>query len=163
MRAKKKIIYFSIFILLYTLNYQTAWPAPFTKAEAIKELEGIAQPTEPPVVIEVPKVEYSAENLRDPFRTNLPQEQTSERGPGTEGALPLPALNIQGIVWGGKLPQAIINNQVVKVGDTVEGVRIIDINKKGITLLFNGQQHLLSSPAANMLQSQERNPQGGLR
>ena len=57
----------------------------------------------------------------------------------TAPKLDLSKLKIQGIIWGVKTPQAIINNTVLKVGDLVEGAKILNIEKKGITFDFNGE------------------------
>ncbi|MBI5149676.1 MAG: hypothetical protein HZA28_02755 [Candidatus Omnitrophica bacterium] len=46
----------------------------------------------------------------------------------------MPALNIGGIVWNTQHPQAIVNGQIVGVGDLVAGVRIVDIQKTGVTV-----------------------------
>jgi len=91
---------------------------------------------------EANKIEYKSEDLRDPF-----QEEKIEIKEEPEVQIetkPLPSLQIQGIVWGGGFPQAIINNKVVKVGDTIEGVRITDINKSGVTVFFGNRQYNLS-------------------
>lgn len=108
-------------------------------------------------------VEYTADGLRDPFEDYLieeaaraPQEELKE-----EVLLPLPSLSIQGIIWGARFPQAIINNKVVKIGDTIEGVHIVDINKNGVAVFFGNQEYNLSSPATLNLQSLEKKPQGG--
>ncbi len=91
---------------------------------------------------EANKIEYKSEDLRDPFQEEKieikeqPQEEIETK--------PLPSVQIQGIVWGGGFPQAIINNKVVRVGDTIEGVRITDINKNGVTVFFENRKHTLS-------------------
>lgn len=93
------------------------------------------------------KIEYKSEYLRDPFQE---EEMGTKEGPQEEQeAKPLPALSVQGIVWGGILPQAIINNKVLRVGDTIEGARITGIDKNGVTLFFDNRQYNLtpSSPA----------------
>ena len=88
------------------------------------------------------KIEYKSEDLRDPFQEEKieieeqPQVQIETK--------PLPPLQIQGIVWGGGFPQAIINNKVMRVGDTIEGVRITDINKNGVTVFFENRKYTLS-------------------
>lgn len=92
------------------------------------------------------KIEYKSEDLKDPFqeeKIEIQEEQQQE-----QEARPLPALNVQGIVWGGNLLQAIINNKVVRVGDTIEGARISDISQSGVTLFFGNRQYKLtpSSP-----------------
>jgi hypothetical protein len=94
-----------------------------------------------------PKVDYSAQDLRDPFA-----------GPGANSAAlanaqsadkkPLPELSVQGVIWGGNFPQAIVNNKVLKEGDTIEGVKIKTITKECITVLFEGSETKISSPAA---------------
>jgi hypothetical protein len=58
---------------------------------------------------------------------------------------PPPVLKIEGLVWGGRLPQAIINQKVVKIGDIIEGAQIVDINREGVTLIFNNSQYNLPS------------------
>src|SRR4030042_3377190 len=84
-------------------------------------------------------VEYKADSLRDPFWSLEKKEKIIEP-PATSATqqsapeVPLPALNISGIVWGGIFPQAIINDKVVKPGDSIAGVNIVDINKTGITV-----------------------------
>jgi hypothetical protein len=57
------------------------------------------------------------------------------------------------------LPQAIINNKVLKVGDTIEGAQVKNIGKEGITVLFEGSEYNLSSPAAGP--GPAKKPQGG--
>ena len=57
----------------------------------------------------------------------------------------LPNLTVQGVIWGDNLPQAIINNKVVKVGDRLGSVDVIDISKEGVTVLFASVKHKLST------------------
>jgi len=104
-----------------------------------------------------PRVEYKAQALRDPFRGFK-----TEGTPGIKDAgVKPPTLTIQGIVWGGSVPQAIINNKVVKIGDLIEDARIIDINKEGVIIFFGGRQYNLNSPAAASLISAEEKQKGG--
>ena len=53
-------------------------------------------------------------------------------------AKPLPNLNVQGVLWKSERPQAIINGQVLGLGDYVEGVRILKIKREGITVEHGG-------------------------
>mgnify|MGYP001561456780 CR=1 FL=1 len=102
------------------------------------------------------KIEYKSEDLRDPFQEEKieikeqPQEQIETK--------PLPPLQIQGIVWGGSFPQAIINNKVVRVGDTIEGVRITDINKNGVIVFFENRQFNLSTSSPISSKGLKNNP-----
>jgi hypothetical protein len=104
--------------------------------------------------IERPQLEYNGEGLRNPFKKlveninikSASTQVTPEPGGKSMKSL-LPQLNIQGIVWGGEFPQAIINNKVVKIGDSIEGCVVKDINKKGVTLLFGGFEYNLPPPS----------------
>lgn len=121
--------------------------------------------TMPEDSLQAQPLEYEADGLRNPFQTPIEEEEAKEQvlqeQAHVEPLKPLPSLTIQGIVWGGALTQAIINNKVLKVGDTVEEARIININKEGVTVLFGGQQYNLSSPAAVNLQSLKPKLEGG--
>ena len=108
-----------------------------------------------------PNVEYKEEEgLRDPYQSPIKEEVVEEALQEQVPIDPLPSLTIQGMVWGGTLPQAIINNKVVKIGDTIEGVRIIGIKKEGITVFFGNREYNLSSPAAVSLENFKTKPQG---
>ncbi|MBI5415742.1 MAG: hypothetical protein HZA29_02900 [Candidatus Omnitrophica bacterium] len=52
---------------------------------------------------------------------------------------PMPALNIGGVVWNTRRPQAIVNGRIVGLGDVVAGVKIVDIQKTGITVSAGDQ------------------------
>lgn len=99
-----------------------------------------------------PTLEYSAEQLRDPFVEIITEDTGLAKMEGNksqqEQKKSLPALTVQGLIWGGSLNQAIINNKVVKAGDTLEGARIVSIEKEGILVLFEGQQYSIPAPAA---------------
>lgn len=96
------------------------------------------------------QVEYGAEGLRDPFQSVLPEVNPTAEEPvvSEEPAGPPPNLVVQGLIWGGSVPQAIINNQVVRTGDLVEGARVIGIDKNGATVFFQGKKYRVSSSAA---------------
>lgn len=93
------------------------------------------------------KVDYTAIELPDPFLNQSARDATlKEVYVPTEEIkdVHLPSLIIQGLLWGGEFPQAIINNKVMKIGDTIEEARITDINKNGVILLFAGKKFSLS-------------------
>jgi hypothetical protein len=58
---------------------------------------------------------------------------------------------VQGVIWGGIMPQAIINNKIVNIGDVIEGAEVIEISKKGVTLLYKKRKYTLPSPASNYM------------
>lgn len=96
-----------------------------------------------------PEVSYTAMNLRDPFKSLiLPESETKgfQEDIATLDVLPIP-LTVQGIIWGPDLSQAIINNKVVKVGETIDDAKIISIEKDFITVFAVNKQFKLPSPA----------------
>jgi hypothetical protein len=98
--------------------------------------------------VSVPAVEYKAGMLRDPFQGYKEEKETAQVTPEAM-VKPLPALTVQGIVWGGSMPQAIINNKVLKEGDVIDEVKITKINKEGIEVFYTGRPYVISSPASN--------------
>lgn len=96
----------------------------------------------------IAKTTYTAENLRDPFHSLFPAPPTSDLRPnggsdaGSRAAPPaeitLPPLALQGLLWGGPAPKAIIDNEVYGVGDTVQGALIKAIQREGITIELQG-------------------------
>ena len=105
----------------------------------------ISSSRQPGDSIVMPVVEYSADALKDPF-----VEYGKQQAPVSETAAPvkpLPAMSVQGIVWGGPVPQAIINGKVFKLGDNINEAKITGINKEGVELFYGGREYLLSSPA----------------
>jgi hypothetical protein len=77
-----------------------------------------------------------------------PEDQTnSGAGPAEplpeitepEEIVPLPPVNVTGVIWNSDRPQAIINDHIVNVGDTISGIKITEINKTSIEGLFSGR------------------------
>lgn len=116
-------------------------------------------------VIERKVEDYKGEGLRNPFKdyfdTMPPPVAQDETGSPNVPIGPLPTLQVQGIILGPRLKQAIVNNKIVKVGDTIEGAQITTIEKDGVTLFFGNRTYNLSSPAAGILQESKKKPEGG--
>ena len=97
------------------------------------------------------KVSYAAENLRDPFKSYLPvEEEVPSVLPGEEEVQPeeeiiLPTFTVQGVIWGSSLPQAIIDDTVVKIGDVIEGARITNITRDNIELNYQGKDFVVKT------------------
>jgi len=145
------IPYIVICIMVLFISDLFATPSVF---EAIKRVEAIDK-TVPNEFIKRPDVTYKAEGLSDPFKPCIAEEeppvatgQSSAVFPNQEIEKPLPSLAVQGLVWGGNFPQAIINSKVLKIGDAIEGARIKEIGKDGITLIFEGREHRLPVTAS---------------
>lgn len=141
---KKNLLIAILFILPAASGYFCSLLyAESSQMKAVKALES-QQLREQEAIISRPKVAYKASALRDPFIGIIIQENVKKENPVSEASLP--DFTIQGIIWGGRVPQAIINNKVMGVGDTVQGARIIDIGKEGITVLYGGRSFTLKSP-----------------
>ncbi|HBG61896.1 MAG: hypothetical protein A2Y03_03075 [Omnitrophica WOR_2 bacterium GWF2_38_59] len=112
---------------------------------------------------------YSASYFRNPFEPQLPKrkkvivpsteatkkaietkkaahkkatevKQTTVKPMPVE-AVPLepPRMVISGLVWNSDRPQAIVNNKVIDVGDTIETIQVVAIRKEGIDIDFQGK------------------------
>jgi hypothetical protein len=122
-----------------------------TLVETIQEHRMRMTPREPdtaPAVAPTASVRapaYTAGELRDPMKSLLPHPQREiQRGSASKAEEPTPAkplppsLSVNGILWGGPKPQAIINNEVYGVGDAVGGVTILSIDQGGVTVEYQG-------------------------
>lgn len=94
------------------------------------------------VSIARPVVRYTAQDLKDPFKDYLPaMEDVTVSSAEQATSEQLPTIAIQGLIWGSNKPQAIIENKIVRVGDTVNGMTIVDINKEGLTVLYKNRKY----------------------
>jgi len=144
------IIFIGMVIFLKTAEAQEATTKGASE-EANKEAKKIAN-----------KVEYKSEKLRDPFQEEKMEIKVESQKPME--AKPLPKLDVEGVVWGSSLPQAIINNKVVRIGDTIADASIIAIDKKGVTVLFGNQQYNLTASSLgspDKTKGGKNNPKGG--
>jgi hypothetical protein len=124
------------------VKFDFTGPKLMDEDKVLQENASVEQSEEPEITR--PKIE-PVENARDPFKPALEEEQDKEVPEQEEK---LPELTVQGLIWGSSLPQAIVNNKVVKVGDKIEGAEVVSIDKQGVTVLFANKEHKLSSPAA---------------
>ncbi|MDD4909981.1 MAG: hypothetical protein PHR44_04790 [Candidatus Omnitrophica bacterium] len=113
----------------------------------------------------IPQISYAPQSSRDPFKDFLPVKRDAEEQVGAirgqaEAAVQLPAMKLQGVIWEGRIPQAIIDNGVFTVGDKINEAEIKSIDREGLTLLYKGQVFLLPSPA-RVLEAESLKKQGG--
>lgn len=129
-------------ILRFTLCYIAflAFPAK-TFADPSSFIDGFRNPFKP----WLPKIEEIIEKLPEPTKIEVvePSDFTAKKVEPTPQkkiiapvAVP-PNLVVNGLIWGTDRPQAIINNRVVSVGDTIENSEIIDINQNGVDVIFS--------------------------
>jgi hypothetical protein len=57
--------------------------------------------------------------------------------------IPFPELNLQGVIVGEDIHQAIINDRAVPLHGTIEGVRVDSVTKQGVELFFKGKKVFL--------------------
>jgi len=140
----KKLIKINILFFIFSVFFINNHLFATSEFREIKKMEAQEAAAAKPVITR-PKVEYKASDFKDPFRPKV--AKANEAGISKKKQVVLPDLKIQGIVWGGQIPQAVINDKVIKVGDTIQNVHIIDINKFGVLAVFEGQEFNISSPA----------------
>jgi len=149
------IFFIAVFILRLSISNLFSVPATYEKIQELEKMEKAPQPAR----ITRSNVVYEAGNLRDPFQAPAEEEIVSSQNiPGTpskQGANKLteihpPSLAIQGLVWGGSFPQAIINNKVVKTGDKIGDCIIVGIDKDGVIVSSGGKEFKLPSPASGI-------------
>jgi len=106
---------------------------------------------------QIEQIEYTASDTRDPFVCSLPEKPkeilVQEISSRPEAENRLPEMNIQGIVWQSDNPQAIIDGQVVKVGDTIKEAKVIKIAKEGVSFVYQEKLFTLNSPNVEILNS----------
>ena len=115
---------------------QGLWPTPTPPAERVADAPGPAA--------------YTAHDLRDPLKSLLPEVPSSppvrHEPPSATQTLThaaLPTLHLQGLLWGGPEPKAIIDDDVYGLGDTVQGATIKAIDRQGVTLEAAGMTYTL--------------------
>lgn len=159
MKRSKSIIItvFFVYAFIFSLSISSLFANPQAKKDSANKPSGV-----------IPREgeDYKGEGLRDPFKDYFdtiipPPVEVEERGDMNAPDQPLPSLQVQGIIRGSRFNQAIINNKIVKVGDSIEGVRITTIEKDGVTVFFGNKSYNISSPAAGILQESKKKPEGG--
>ena len=110
--------------------------------------------------VETPAL-YTAQSLRDPLVSLLrppatatalgaeaeeasAQQREATTSVGSQGLRPS-GLIVQGLLWGGSKPTAIINHRVYGVGDTVEGGVIRSIDRTGVDVESDGTTSRLTT------------------
>jgi len=104
-------------------------------------LEKIPKP-DPPL-----NITYEAgprDPLTDMLKVHIYKLMQNRSGIPKGKELPLPTLSIEGLIWNTRMPQAIINGRVVRVGDTIEDVKILKIDKEGIGVEYQGESAFIS-------------------
>lgn len=135
-------------------------PAPARRAIPASVGRPPTQPAPVRTVVEAPipmvsgermPAHYTASQYRDPLVSLLPQPK-SERAPEQAAEQPkpvvvAPALKVEGMLWGGRRPQVLIDGRLYQIGDTVQHSQIMDISRDGVTVMSQGATFVLRPPA----------------
>lgn len=96
----------------------------------------------------LPKVEEIIEKLPEPTKIDIeqpvpvlpqPLPTVQPQEPVVEPEQKAPSLVINGVIWGTDKPQAIINDRVVSIGDTIENSKVVDIHQNGVDVIFSNK------------------------
>ena len=141
---KEKNILLIIVFLLFTVAYISLnlWINKVKKTSNV--IESTAPATEQSESINAQKqpqkntVQSPAEvsiKIRDPFLGSLNDDIVLQKTAIN--------LKVNGILWDGKIPTAIINSKVVKIGDIIFGKTVVDIEKDKVVVMENGKIYIL--------------------
>ncbi len=134
-----------ILFLLFLYGLISYCPVVLAQVDMLQKIDMLHQEntpeqgTIPDVVVNRAPPEYRSAGLRDPFQTYLITDKiVKEQAPVmdnlTKPEINFSELKVQGVIWGTKVPQAIINNKVYIVGDKIDDAEIISIDNKGVGL-----------------------------
>ena len=125
------------------------------EADIFQGLEEIKDPfksqlPEPVVIVDNP-VEQGADTKPDPYQEPDPVDPSSlvSEVPNVLPGPNIDAFVLKGLVWNTDTPQAIVNDMVVKVGDEVNGIRVVAIRQDGVEFSLNGINKSLSVSKQN--------------
>ncbi len=93
--------------------------------------------------------QYNSRGKRDPFVPLVTSEGRRIYPPGLDEAVDtgVSGLTLQGIVFDSKAGSvAIINNQIVREKEEVDGMKVLKIRPTSVTMLVEGQPHQLVLP-----------------
>lgn len=124
-----------------TASDQIPEEAPVESATATRDLF-----IPPPSLLEVirRKGELSRKEERLAEERRRGQEQVEA------AAVTPPPLNLQGIFWGDTgEPRAIVNRQILRVGQSIEEAQILRIARNGIQVLYQGKEFFIPLPVAS--------------
>ena len=84
---------------------------------------------------------YIGDGERDPFKCYFPKTEIGKTRATVSRELG--KLHLAGVIWGGKMPLAIINDKIYRVGESLSGIKIIEINKTGVLLKYKEETYIL--------------------
>jgi len=126
-KQAKRIYLVYILVLCVGIFLAKFLLARFTpKAEVSISEKKASSPVEIPAQTQPPAPEAASEE------TNLSPQVSEEKKP-------LPVLSLSGIFYDEQQSYALINNQIVKKGDSVGGAKVVEITASRVDLEFEGE------------------------
>ncbi len=107
-----------------------------------------------------PKVDFVGAISKPPFYNYLKEEMQKVVKVEEERLAAAPNLNIQGLIWGGRFPLAIIESRVLKAGDVISGYTIDKIDKNGVVLSVKGTLFKVCPPSLTQVNNAAKNQEG---
>jgi len=76
---------------------------------------------------------------RDPFYRDVTNRITTEQQEST----PVDNLRYEGIIWSKGEARVLINSEILKKGDYIDGIQIVDVQEDFIVVVANGEEYIL--------------------
>ena len=140
-----------IFFSFFMLNQIVIFAQTTVEKTAGEQAAALgAKPAAPVAVSTPPEEEETLEDVPDPFVSSFPPkpeaagaEKSSAQSAEPKDEFDYSSLKVTGIVWGAENPKAIIDGNVMGIGDTVKEAKIVDISKEGILFDYKSKQYLM--------------------
>ncbi|MBP7216325.1 MAG: hypothetical protein KBA46_03465 [Candidatus Omnitrophica bacterium] len=153
MRTQKQIFWAWAVIVTFAIFFVPTYS--YTQTRQSKKLEEVIKrevPAYNQVSVRMPTVNYEAFDLRDPFFWEYKEKEGIPLSAGSQAA---PDLSVQGVILSDRLPQVIINDKVLTIGDEFAGAKVLEITRDAVVVLYQFKQFSLPSPRANYIQEMQ--------
>ena len=146
-----------IFFSFFMLNQIVIFAQTTVEKTAGEQAAALgAKPAAPVAVSTPPEEEDTLEDVPDPFVSSFPPKpeaagtaKSSAQSAEPKDEFDYSSLKVTGIVWGAENPKAIIDGNVMGIGDTVKEAKIVDISKEGILFDYKSKQYLMKREGAS--------------
>lgn len=142
-RVKILMIVFFLSVTVFLVTKRMFHPSAPESApiEPKMKIERIELPPSQPEKINPPDIEIEIkkeeETMPNPFSSPLTNVQPEENLPESK------ALTVSGIIYQDERAAAIINNEIVRVGDVIDGREVVAIKGKSVVVKEANVQYIL--------------------
>ena len=133
-----KLILLAIFLLMGSYSLRADEVAGEGQ-DYLNGLDNIKNPFEDGIPKPVVVVQKPIEPPVEPPKP-VPVIPKPKPKPAPQPVIVPPSLSVQGVIVGEDIHQAIINGQVMSLGASIDGARVISVTKKGVVVLFKGKK-----------------------